>query len=145
MATELFSLSKDPLERIADALDGGGDYNQGKPDEVGYLTRIANYLEENPGGGGSEPSESNVFISRVYYDNDKGLMCWGNTWKELADTMEAGKFIVGLEITEYTRYTYYVLTVSNSVGGSPYISFFKGAGQQTATAQTEDDYPSWED
>lgn len=49
---------KDQLERIADAIDGGGDYHQGKPDEVGYLTRIANYLEDNPGGGGGD----NLFL-----------------------------------------------------------------------------------
>lgn len=49
--------TKDQLERIADAIDGGGDYNQGKPDEVGYLTRIANKLEESggiPSGGGGD-------------------------------------------------------------------------------------------
>ena len=47
--------TKDNLERIANALDGGGDFNQGKPDEVGYLERIAIALENgNFPSGGSE-------------------------------------------------------------------------------------------
>ena len=47
-------MSKGYLEKIADAIDGGGEFGQNTPAEVGYLERIANYLEEHgvPSGGG---------------------------------------------------------------------------------------------
>lgn len=64
----------DALERIADALDGGGDYHQGKPDEVGYLNRIANALEAGSGGGSGANANSNtIYVVPGDYANEDEL------------------------------------------------------------------------
>lgn len=87
------STKKDQLERIADALDGGGDYGQGTPSEVGYLHRIADYLEDNPGGGGGGGAESDILVVKVSYDSTTPSNP-SHTYAEMLEAYNNGKFIV---------------------------------------------------
>ena len=78
--------TKDQLERIANALDGGGNFGQGTVNEVGYLERIAKYIEENGTGGGGGGGGSSVYLIP---SADSGITL-DKTWKEIYDALQAG-------------------------------------------------------
>lgn len=59
-------MKKDYLERIADALDGGGDFNQNTPAEIGHLARIANFFEQNNGASNITNGATAVTGIRVF-------------------------------------------------------------------------------
>ena len=83
--------TKDNLERIANALDGGGDFGQGTVNEVGYLERIARYIEENGTGGGGSGS-SDIFVVKVLTGNPPSQP--SATFAEMKEALDAGKILV---------------------------------------------------
>lgn len=98
----------DNLERIADALDGGGDHGQGTANEVGYLDRIATALEEG-GGGGSDESDILIVALSYNFDTDPWTIEMDKTPEEVFAALKDGKRIffsdirsnVGMPLTAY--------------------------------------------
>lgn len=128
------STKTDALERIADALDGGGDFGQGTPSEIGYLSRIATSLENMGGDSGSVGGSVVVTITD---DVDEGTSTLSLTYAQLLDAFTAGKHIVVIAKNESDEYVQYPVT-SISDGTSAYTVTIN---EVTYTAESEDDYP----
>ena len=128
------STKTDALERIADALDGGGNFGQGTPSEVSYLNRIANALETMCGDSGDV---SGSVVVTITDDAEAGTSTLNRSYAELVDAFIAGKHIVAIATNDSDEYVQYPVT-SISDGTSAYTVTIN---EVTYTAESEDDYP----
>lgn len=140
---------KNSLRKIYAAL--GGTSSKSKT-ITGLLDDISTVASS--GGGGSD-----LFISEILFNEDTGKMYLNHTWKELFDAIKAKKFLIcvkdGSDIlnTSASSYSYYnyvgsVLKGSKVGGGYEYkisLGYIGSEGLTQAFAETENDFPSWED
>lgn len=91
-------MSNDPLERIANALDGG-DSAAGTVNEKGYMNRIAKYVEENPGGGGGGSTGGGSMLVTISGE-DATTKRFDKTAGEVINALNSGTIVRFVEFKE---------------------------------------------